>query len=163
MNKHVIRECQPCTACCDGWVQMEINGVPVYPGSPCPHSTGRGCDAYDKRPKDPCDLFNCGWITDDSPLPDWMKPSNSKVLVIFDKLVWNGLPVDLAVPVGKRIPPRALKWLQEFSTKQMRPLLYMEQIKENGKFQKQQNIFAYGPPAFQQEIIQWQQEGKSLW
>ena len=89
-------------------MQVVIGGVPVYPGSPCPHSTGSGCDDYVNRPKDPCDNFNCGWILDDSPLPEWMKPNKAKVIVIFNKLNWNGLPVDLAVPVGRRIPPRSL-------------------------------------------------------
>ena len=53
---------------------MTIKGHPVYPGRPCPHSTGRGCDDYANRPKDPCIDFNCGWVVADSPLPEWMKP-----------------------------------------------------------------------------------------
>ena len=142
---------------------MVIGGVQVCPGHPCPHSTGQGCDDYKNRPKDPCDNFNCGWIIDGSPLPDWMKPSNSKVIVIFDKLRWNGLPVDLAVPVGRRIPPRALNWLKQFCEKHQRPLVYTEQIVENGQFQTQQQVLGFGPPAFQEELLQWQREGKRLW
>lgn len=92
-----------------------------------------------------------------------MKPSNGKVIIIFNKLVWNGIPVDLAVPVGKKIPPRSLNWLKQFSQKQMRPLIYTEQIVVNGEFQKQQQILAYGPPAFQQDMAQWQKEGRKLW
>ena len=157
------RTCQPCTACCDGWVQMVIDSVEVYPGSPCPHSTGRGCDNYAHRPKDPCDNFNCGWIIPDSPLPQWMKPDNSKVIVIFNKQRWQGFAVDLAVPVGRRIPPRALNWLKGFSQEHGRPLLYTEQIMEGGQFQKQQEVVAYGPPQFQQQLMQWRREGKKLW
>jgi hypothetical protein len=142
---------------------MVIGDVPVFPGNPCPHSSGRGCDDYENRPKDPCDNFNCGWIIPNSPLPDWMKPDNGKVIVIFNKLSLNGFTADLAVPVGKRIPPRSLQWLQKFSETQMRPLVYTEQIVEAGKFQKQQQVFGYGPPAFQQELLRWQQEGKKLW
>ncbi len=161
--KKQTRKCQPCTGCCDGWVQMVIKGDPVYPGHPCPHSTGEGCNDYENRPVDPCDTFSCGWITPNSPLPEWMKPSNGKVIIIFNKLVWNGIPVDLAVPVGKKIPPRSLNWLKQFSQKQMRPLIYTEQIVVNGEFQKQQQILAYGPPAFQQDMAQWQKEGRKLW
>ena len=142
---------------------MVIGGVSVHPGSPCPHSTGKGCDDYDNRPADPCDNFNCGWIAPNSPLPEWMKPSNSKAIVIFNKLKWNGVPVDLAVPVGKKIPPRSLEWLKKFSAANMRPLIYSEQIVEGGKFQKQQQMMAYGPPAFQQDMTRLQQEGKKLW
>jgi hypothetical protein len=156
------RECQPCTACCDGWVQMVIRGVSVYPGCPCPYSTGKGCDDYENRPEDPCDNFSCGWIIEGSPLPDWMKPDKAKVIVLFSKLRWQGLPVDLAVPVGEKIPTRSLAWLKEFSTEHMRPLVYTEQIVESGKFQKQQRVFAHGPPAFQQDILRWKSEGNEI-
>ena len=142
---------------------MVIGGVPVYPGNPCPHSTGSSCDDYENRPVDPCDNFNCGWIVENSPLPEWMKPNKGKVIVIFNKLKWNGLPVDLAVPVGKRIPPRSLKWLMQFAEQHGRPLIFTEQIVEKGKFQKQQQISGHGPPAFQQDILRWQREGRKLW
>lgn len=157
------RQCQPCTGCCDGWVQMVIGGVEVYPGHPCPHSTGEGCDDYANRPVDPCHNFNCGWILENSPLPQWMKPNNAKVIVMFNKLRWQDLPVDLAVPVGKKIPPRALNWLKTFAEKQMRPLLYTEQILLDGEFQKQQEVIAYGPEEFQQDVLRWRKEGRRLW
>ena len=92
-----------------------------------------------------------------------MKPNNGKVIVIFNKIQWNGYPVDLAVPVGKRIPPRSLEWLKKFSEEQMRPLMYTEQITESGKFQQQQKVFGYGPPEFQQEVLRWQEEGRKIW
>jgi len=151
--KHTApRECQPCTACCDGWLQIRINGVPVYPGRPCPHSTGRGCNDYEHRPVDPCVQFICGWRQDNSPLPEWMKPVNSKVIVLFDQSVWRGMPVDVAVPVGRRIPPRALNWLMQFAKIHGRALLHSEQIVENGAYTNRQAVSAYGPPAFQQEM-----------
>ncbi len=142
---------------------MVIDGIPVYPGSPCPHSTGSGCDDYENRPQDPCDRFNCWWILAGSPLPEWMKPDKGKVIVIFHKLDWKGYAVDLAVPVGKRIPPRSLDWLKKFSEANMRPLIYTEQITESGRFQRQQRIFGHGPPAFQQDLLRWQREGRKLW
>lgn len=157
------RVCQPCTACCDGWVSMNIKGNDVYPGQPCPHSTGKGCDNYYQRPKDPCDLFYCAWVADNSPLPDWMKPSNAKVLMVLDKLQWQGLSVDLAVPVGKRIPPRALNWLKKFAEQQGRPLIYTEQVIRNGIYSPSQNMVGYGPEAFQVEVQQWVKSGKCLW
>jgi hypothetical protein len=163
VKKKINRECQPCTACCDGWVKMDIKGVPVYPGSACPHSTKQGCDDYDNRPVNPCDYFNCGWIMKESPLPDWMKPNNSKVMIIFDKLQWLGMSVDLAVPVGKRIPPRSLNWLKQFSEQYNRPLLYMEHEKKKGIYQPKPLIFAYGPPTFQDQMSQWQAQGKTFW
>lgn len=38
-----------------------------------------------------------------------------------------------------------------------------EQIIENGGFGKQQQMTGYGPPAFQQDVVLWQQEGRKLW
>jgi hypothetical protein len=156
------RECQPCTACCDGWLQIRVNGVPVYPGHPCPHSTGAGCNDYANRPIDPCVHFVCGWRRDASPLPDWMKPNNSKVIVLFDQSRWRGLPVDVAVPVGKRIPPRALEWLQQFAEKNNRMLLYSEQIVENRAYTNQQSVSAFGPPEFQQEMAERAARGEKF-
>ena len=163
MTKRKARECQPCTACCDGWVQMNINGVDVYPGHPCPHSTGSGCDDYDHRPVDPCVHFICGWKAEASPLPDWMKPTSAKVIVLFNKLTWRGLPVDLAVPVGRRIPPRALKWLKHFAMENGRPLVYAEQVTEGGRYTRTQALFGFGPPEFQQQVVEWGRQGIKLW
>jgi len=157
------RSCMGCTACCDGWLQMMIGDAHVHPGCPCPYSTGSGCSNYENRPKDPCINFNCGWVIENSPLPEWMKPNNSKVIVIFNKLQWQGVAVDLAVPVGEKIPQESLAWLMQFSAQHYRPLIYMEQQMENGQFNIKQQVFGYGPPAFQADLVQWQKEGRKLW
>jgi hypothetical protein len=97
--------------------------------------------------------FICGWRMEGSPLPDWMKPSNARVIVLFNQHRWRGFPVDVAVPVGRRIPPRALRWLQQFAEANHRMLLYSEQIvDEKGKFTVEQAVSAYGPPEFQEEM-----------
>lgn len=163
MTTTTSRTCQPCTGCCDGWVQITIDGQDVYPGKPCPHSTGTGCDNYPNRPQDPCVNFTCGWMIPGSPLPEWMKPSNAKVIVLFNKLGWQGHPVDLAVPIGRRIPPRALNWLKQFSQTHGRPLVYTEQQLVDGQYQRQQQLFAHGPVAFQQALMLWQEQGLRLW
>lgn len=157
------RDCQPCTACCDGWLQIKVEGVPVYPGRPCPHSTGKGCNDYANRPVDPCVHFICGWRRDGSPLPEWMKPNNAKVIVLFDQSNWRGMPVDVAVPVGRRIPPRALNWLQQFAQAHGRALIYSEQIMENGAYTVKQAVAAIGPPEFQQEMAERMRRGETLW
>lgn len=156
------RACQPCTACCDGWLQINVKGTPVYPGCPCPHSTGSGCNDYANRPENPCVHFICGWRMEGSPLPEWMKPNNSKVVVLFNEYDWRGLPVDVAVPVGKRIPPRALQWLQRFAETNNRMLLYSEQIVEDGRYTNKQNVSAYGPPEFQREMAEMAARGETL-
>lgn len=101
---------------------------------------------------------------DASPLPDWMKPSNAKVIVLFEQTRWRGMPVDVAVPVGRRIPPRSLNWLQEFARTHQRGLLYSEQIVDaKGKFTNQQGFSAFGPPEFQQEMAQLAASGERPW
>lgn len=157
------RTCQPCTGCCDGWLQIRVNDVPVYPGRPCPYSTGSGCSNYENRPVDPCVHFVCGWRMDGSPLPEWMKPSNAKVIVLFDQTRWQGMPVDVAVPVGRRIPPRSLNWLKDYAEKNQRALLYSEQEVQNGVFTNRQAFAAYGPPEFQREMARKAAAGERPW
>lgn len=142
---------------------MNIEGVDVYPGHACLHSTGQGCDSYASRPVDPCVSFMCGWVIEGSPLPEWMKPSNAKVLVLFNKLTWAGRPVDVAVPVGRRIPPRALNWLKQFAQQHRRPLIYTEQLGEQGRYSRVQAMFGHGPPEFQTQVAEWVESGKKLW
>ena len=104
--------------------------------------------------------FICGWRLDGSPLPDWMKPNNCKAIVLFNQSQWRGLPVDVAVPVGKKIPPRTLNWLRQFAESNNRMLLYSEQIVENGAYTKQQSVSAFGPPEFQQEMAERAERGE---
>jgi hypothetical protein len=81
-----------------------------------------------------------------------MKPNNAKVIVLFNQDRWRGIPVDVAVPVGRRIPPRALNWLKQFAERNNRILMYSEQIVENGAFTKQQSVSAFGPAEFQEAM-----------
>jgi hypothetical protein len=66
------------------------------------------------------------------------------------------------VPVGRRIPPRALKWLQQFAEANNRMLIYSEQIVENGEYTRQQMVSAYGPPEFQQDMAELAARGEKL-
>lgn len=159
----VPRVCQPCTACCDGWVQIVVDGVPVYPGKPCPHSTGHSCRIYERRPVDPCRNFRCGWIVEGSHLPDWFRPDLAKTIVLPGRYEWRGRPVDLALPVGKRIPGRALNWLKQYAAQSGRPLIYTEQIvNPDGTFSRRQKVFGYGPPGFEEYAQSKDQRGQGF-
>jgi len=141
---------------------MKIGGVDVSPGHPCPHSSDNGCDDYANRPGT-CVRFECGWRMAESPLPEWMKPDQSGVIVLFAKRHWMGRPVDVAVPVGLRIPPRSLAWLKAFAEQHRRPLMYTENLLRNGRYEPTQQVYAHGPPAFQQQVAAWQAGGAPLW
>lgn len=158
-----VRNCQPCTVCCDGWLKIDIDGATIAPDKPCQHSTDTGCSSYEKRPFDPCQVFSCGWKVPNSPLPEWMKPNLANVIVIFDKLKWQGAPVDLAVPVGKNIPTRSLEWIKRFSETHHRPLIYTENDLLESQNNSSQKSFAYGPTNFLSDITLWRNEGRNLW
>ncbi len=96
-------------------------------------------------------------------MPDWMKPSNAKVIVMRDHGIWRGMHVDLAVPAGRRIPRRTLNWLEEHARSQNRPLIYIERIVENGQFASRRTTCFYGPPEFQQEMAARMQSGLPMW
>ena len=157
------RACQPCTACCDGWVQIKVKGCEAHPGKPCPHSTGKGCDDYDNRPVDPCRKFECSWVKSNSFLPDNFRPNECGALMIDTVLHWQGLPVDLAVPVGREIPPETLQWFMQNAEKNMRPLIYQQQNPESTVLEVNPLTLAYGPPAFQEWVLEQQANGVALW
>jgi hypothetical protein len=69
----------------------------------------------------------------------------------------------VAVPVGRRLPPRALNWLKRVAEENRRPRLLSEQVKKNGVYQREQLFSAHGPPAFQQHIDQLLRSGHPLW
>jgi len=144
------RQCQPCTACCDGWLTASVNGVPVRPGQPCPHSTRAGCDIYATRPEHPCKRFICGWVRADSPLPDWMRPNECGAIVLlwFD---WKGEKVINAIPVGAKIPDRTLDWLKAYAQQERRPLIFMEHVESEGSYTAMR-CFGFGPPAFRKKV-----------
>ena len=144
------RSCQPCTACCDGWLNTSVQGHVVKPGQPCPHSTGSGCGIFPDRPEKPCRVFFCGWLREDSPLPDWMRPDKCGAIVFLWR-DWHGHKVINAVPVGREIPERTLEWLKDFAQKQGRPLMFVERIVEDEKYTGVR-YFGFGPAEFCQQV-----------
>jgi len=163
-NKSTIatpRACGTCTACCDGWVTMNVHGHKVLPGAPCPYSRGTYCTIYDDRPVDPCRYFICAWLREPSHLPDWFRPDQAKVIVLVNVRSWRSQPVDVAVPVGKRIPGKALNWLKIYASQFGRPLIYTEQAAN--KPVREQLTLGFGPPEFQQDIQALVHQGKKLW
>ncbi len=147
------RQCGTCTACCDGWLKIEVYGHQVDRGKPCPFSSGQCCTIYPTRPQDPCREFICGWLARNSPLPEWMRPEKSNLILLASNFTWRGLPVDVAVPVGDRPKTKALDWLKQFATGARRLLLY----------QSFEEWHAFGPPAFQAEMRERISRGEKPW
>ena len=75
------------------------------------------------------------------------------MIMLAANFVWNGLPVDVLVPVGDRPKRKALDWLMKFSAEKKRLLIY----------QMDDDWFAFGPPAFQAEIAERIGRGEKPW
>jgi hypothetical protein len=141
-----IKQCFPCTACCEGWLSAEINGVKLRPGTPCVNCTKQGCGIYEKRPKDPCVSFKCAWLQEKHQLPESMKPSECGAIVLLGRS-WHGRKIIRAVPAGEKIPFDTLEWLKGYAREQSLPLLFVEFIFKNGKHIGIRRV-GYGPPSF---------------
>jgi hypothetical protein len=147
------RHCGTCTACCDGWLRITVQGHEVRPGKPCPFSSGHCCTIYATRPQDPCRAFICGWLARNSPLPEWMRPDKADLILLPANFTWHGQPVDVAVPAGRRPRTKALEWLKAFAADNRRLLLYGVE----------DEWYAFGPPAFQADMRQRISKGEQLW
>ena len=119
MQSGQIRSCGNCTACCDGWLRIEVRGHQVHPGKACRFRVDRSCSIYEDRPQHPCREFVCGWLVASSPLPDWMRPDKSDLILLAANFVWRGLPVDVAVTAGARPKKKALDWLMKFNSERL--------------------------------------------
>ena len=124
-----LRKCQPCTACCEGHLDhgddLQISKVT---GS-CTHCINSGCNIYVARPEKPCQIFECLWLTDKSPLPNWMKPDQSRVIVTLNKIKNTDEIVLVAVQMDANIPSRTLDWLNEYITEHQISLTVIENQK----------------------------------
>jgi hypothetical protein len=103
-----IRSCDGCTECCTGWLEGEIHGHVIKPGSPCKYNLGTGCGIYDRRPEHPCKTYLCQWSFDSS-IPEWMKPDKVKVICTTHKF---GQYVILELrECGQFMPIEVLHWM----------------------------------------------------
>jgi len=151
-NAKQSRECSSCTACCDGWISITVYGEEIGFDRPCPHTTGSGCGIYEKRPVDPCRNFRCGWLIDGSPLPDWMRPDKSKVIVMFNKYSRGSHQIDAAVIMGEELPPASLEWLKHFTLQNERALIITGTVINEGDDSPRTTITVFGPDVLKNEI-----------
>lgn len=131
-----LRKCQPCTACCEGHLDLgDALQISKETGS-CSHCTNSGCNIYDSRPKEPCQIFECLWLIDNSPLPIWMRPDLSRVIVTFNKIKRTDEIVMVALQMDSTIPQRALDWLNEYAAKYRISLVFISNQKTNNQKNK---------------------------
>lgn len=82
-----------------------------------------------------------------------MRPDKADMILLPRAFVWRGLAVDVAVAVGARPKIKALDWLKTFSFEKKRLLL----------FQEDDAWVAFGPAAFQADMIDRLSRGEKPW
>jgi len=142
------RDCGSCTACCEGWLVSTVTNM--YPGHPCSHCTGQGCAIYASRPQDPCINFVCGWLQEDSPLPENMRPDQAGVIVLLGRS-WQRWPIIDAIPTGQTIPEDSVEWLKSYAQEARIPLILRDYLKKGDKYVGQ-TTRGFGPPAFRDTV-----------
>ena len=131
----MMRECNGCTACCEGWLDGQVQGHYFQPGRPCHFKCESGCAIYQQRPENPCRSFVCEWLVN-LEIPEWMKPSVSKIII--KKKRWKGGEYLSVMEMGEKIDSIVLNWLFIHHLSTNIPM----RIQINGGF------FNYGPPEF---------------
>lgn len=137
------RTCGHCTACCQGWVLIEVQGVEVSPGSPCQHLSKKGCGIYSDRPKI-CSDFKCTWLINEKNFPVWMRPDKSNVIVASRN--FEGTAVLVIFTTDSTPTKKVTDFLKSFSNEYNMPHILYEWKKESGKYTKQLSYNAYAPP-----------------
>ena len=145
------RQCGECTACCQGWAEGEIRGHRMFAGQHCHFLQQGACSIYDQRPQSPCRNFVCSWLADGSPFPDEYRPD--KVGVIIVPMRWRERAAYVLLSAGNDAPPEMLAWMKAFAQRTGSPFYYQQ----NGE------RLGFGPPAFQQEMLDKVQGGQALW
>ena len=118
----------------------------MHPGNPCRHCTGEGCAIYAHRPEEPCRKFSCGWLLENSPLPEDMRPDKAGVIVILGRK-WRGWPIIDAIPTGPTIPEESVEWLKSYAQEVRVPLILRDYLQRGEKYVGQRTR-GFGPPAF---------------
>jgi len=139
------RTCGECTACCEGW--LEDVSLQMRPGKLFKNFNSGTCSIYEDRPFEPCRRFVCGWLQDNSPLKDAMRPDLIGAILVTDR-DWQKHPVYRAVPIGQRLSEETLMSLKKIAVQEARPLIHYERrVNDQGEFDgSYASIF--GPPDF---------------
>ena len=140
----VVRNCDGCTKCCEGYLYGQSYGKQFMHGRPCHFALlGKGCSIYEDRPHSPCQTFKCVWVIDTKrDFPEWMKPSLSNVIIV-PRHINDILYIDV-VEAGAKIDSTVLNWL----------FLYTLEKKVNMRVQIAGGHHNYGTKEFQHAMKQ---------
>lgn len=118
----MVRSCDGCTKCCEGYVKGEVRGIPLYRGKPC-HFLKEACTIYEERPK-MCKEFNCVWINDKERIfPEWLHPKISHALVVRREYAKNKDFLQI-YEAGKTLDVKILSWFVGYALRDSVPIAY---------------------------------------
>lgn len=145
------RACGACTACCEGWAAGEIRGHAMFAGRHCHFLRAGKCTIYEERPVSPCRNFVCGWLGEPEAFPEEFRPDRLGVIVI--RIRWRDQPAYLLLSAGREPDEALLEWMRAFSLRTRRPFFYEHHGEKLG----------YGPPEFQQDMLDRLARGEPMW
>jgi hypothetical protein len=158
------RSCLPCTACCEGWLDIAEVSVQAHVGKPCQSCTSQGCGIYESRPVNPCQTFLCAWRQDDTPLIDEMRPDLSNVIVVMDRMVWRDQKVIVAIPRGEKIPEKSQQYLFGLSKVMQLNLLTVRFVVDGfDQFTGSSRLSAFGENEFVEDMKERFKDGVLSW
>lgn len=135
------RNCNGCTACCEGTLWGSALGYNFSRGRPCHYvNIGVGCTVYENRPETPCQVFSCGWLAF-ADFPVWLKPSESGV-IIQPCHTAGGIPFYSIWETKETISAVVLNWFINF----------MMEKRENISISVAGGWNHYGSPEFVEDI-----------
>lgn len=117
-----MRSCNGCTKCCEGYVTGQAKGINFYPGKPCHFQSCKGCTIYNDRPK-LCRDFTCVWLEKNSPLPEWMYPKTSNVIVTRKEYTTDKYYLEIT-EAGDVLKSKILSWFVVYYFNTQIPIAY---------------------------------------
>ena len=157
------RACAGCTACCQGWLEIEHPLAKASLGHPCVSCSDQGCTIYASRPQDPCQEFSCAWAQHPQDIPIWMRPDLFGVILSMDRLRWNSARVLVGVACMQQVPSESLRALKQFAQLKGHTLVVLEFESENKTFTGKKRLNIQGPQEFAQEMSERFNRGEQMW
>jgi len=115
------RSCDGCTKCCEGWLSGKAYDHNFYRGRPC-FFLNKTCSIYDKRPENPCRLYECGWLKDET-FPHWMKPDLINA-IINKRFTNSGIEFYTVIEAGSILDSKTLSWLVQWALNNNKNIQY---------------------------------------
>ncbi len=110
------RSCGECTKCCEGYLRADIRGHFMGMNEdetiqPCFFlDKNKGCGDYENRPINPCQVFQCDWLTDQT-MPETFRPNRANA--IFTTRSIRGIEYTMLLEAGRKLDSEVLSWAIE--------------------------------------------------